>query len=211
MSLEHWLAFAVISAICLISPGRVLMLIVSYTLGQGRKSMLATIPAATLGTAMALAIVILALGWLQFAAPEILDPIRWIGGAYLAFLVIRTWRRPGGGVPFADNDNLPQEKPLRIMRHVFAETGLDRRSYAFFVALIAQFLDPAAPLPEQAQAFVETFLGLALVSWLAAAIGAGPLHRFIRSHSPKRSTKRRDRNVLISSSSVTAGYRKIAA
>lgn len=211
MSLEHWLAFAALSAVCLMSPGRVPMLIVSYALGQGRKSMLATIPAAILGSLLAMALVILSLGWLQFVAPEILDPIRWIGGAYLVFVVIRTWRRPGGGVPLADNDNLPQEKPLRIMRYVFAQTGLDRRSYAFFVALIAQFLDPAAPLPEQAQVFVETFLGLALVSWLAAAIGAGPLHRFIRRHSPKRSAWRRDRNVLISSSSVTAGYRKIAA
>ncbi|MNT91695.1 hypothetical protein D3C72_2328380 [compost metagenome] len=97
------------------------------------------------------------------------------------------------------------------MRHVFTETGLNRRSYAFFVALIAQFLDPTAPLPEQAQALIETFLGLAVVSWLAAALGAGPLHRLIRRHSAKRSTRRRDRNVLISSSSVTAGYRKIAA
>ncbi len=211
MSLENWLAFAAISAVCVMSPGRVLMLIVSYALGQGRKSMLATIPAAALGSLMAMGIVVLALGLLQFVAPEILDPIRWIGGAYLAFIVIRTWRRPGGGVPLADNDNLPQEKPLRIMRHVFAETGLNRHSYTFFVALLAQFLDPALPLIDQTEVYVGTFLGLASASWLAAAIAARPLHRFIRSHSPKRSTKRRDRNILIASGSVTAGYRKIAA
>ncbi|HCL65470.1 MAG TPA: hypothetical protein DIC56_11640 [Rhizobium sp.] len=211
MSLETWLAFAAVSAAILASPGSIIMLIVSYTLGRGRKSMLATIPAAALGTLVAMSIVIPALGWLLVVAPEILDPVRWIGGAYLVFVAIRSWRAPGGGAPLADNDNLPEEKPLEIMRHTFVMTGLDRRSYAFFVALLAQFLKPAVPLIDQAAVFVATFMGLALVFWLAAAIGAERVHRFARKHSPRHATNRRNGNVLIASSSVTAGYRKIAA
>jgi len=211
MSLETWLAFAAVSAVILASPGSVVMLIVSYRLGRGRKSMLATIPAAALGIFVAMSIVVPALGWLLVVAPEILDPVRWIGGAYLAFVTIRSWRAPGGGAPFAANDNLPEEKPLEIMRHTFLMTGVDRRSYAFFIALLAQFLKPTVPLIDQAAVFVATFLGLAVVSWLAAAIGAERVHGFARRHSPKRSANRRNGNVLIASSSVTAGYRKIAA
>ncbi|MHB0953698.1 MAG: LysE family translocator, partial [Allorhizobium sp.] len=183
MSLETWLAFAAVSAAILASPGSVVMLIVSYTLGRGRKSMLATIPAAALGTLVAMSIVIPALGWLLVVAPEILDPVRWIGGAYLVFVTIRSWRAPGGATPVADNDNLPEEKPLAIMRHAFVMTGLDRRSYASFVALLAPFLKPAIPLIDQAAVFVATFLGLAVVSWLAAAISAERVHRFARKHS----------------------------
>ena len=211
MSLELWLAFVAASAICLSAPGRVLMLIVSYALGQGRKSMLATVPAAALGTAVVMTAVLLVLGWLQTVAPEILDPVRWLGAAYLAFVVIRAWRLPGGHVRFADNDNLREEKPLRIMGHMLAETALNRHSYAFFVALLTHFLQPTPPLLDQAEALIATFLGLAAVVWLAAAIGAEPLHRLVRMHYRKRSRGRRNRNVLIASSTVTAGYRKIAA
>lgn len=211
MSLELWLAFVAVSAACLLAPGRLLMLIVGYTLGQGRRSMLATIPAALLGTAAVMAVVFIVLGWVAHVAPEILDPVRWLGGAYIAFVIIRAWRMPGGQVRFADNDNLREEKPLRIMRHMLAETSLNRHSYAFFVALLVQFLQPSPLLIEQAEALMETFLGLALVFWLAAAIAAEPLHRLIRRHFRQRSRGRRNRNVLIASGSVTAGYRKIAA
>ena len=49
MSLEAWLAFAAASAIMLAIPGPTILLVVSYALGHGRKTALATVSGVALG------------------------------------------------------------------------------------------------------------------------------------------------------------------
>ena len=49
MSIETWLAFVATSAIMLAIPGPTILLVLSYALGHGRRSALATVTGVTLG------------------------------------------------------------------------------------------------------------------------------------------------------------------
>ena len=211
MSLETWLAFAAVSAAFLASPNRVTFLVASCSIARGAKTLIATLPALTLGALVVSGITLLALAGLMNAVPEILDPVRWLGPGLLLFGLIRLWRPPHGRAPLADNDNIPEKKPLRIMRHAFVVVALDRWNYVFAAVLLTQFLRSGASLPQEAPTLVGIFLMLALVAWIAAALGAQAIHRRMRQRIPKRLRSRRHDPVLIASASVTAGYRKLAA
>lgn len=211
MSLETWLAFAAVSAAFLASPNRVTFVVMSHALARGPRSFLAMLPALALGVLVVSGIMLIALAGLLNTVPEFLDPVRWLGPGFLLFVLIRLWRPHHGRAPLADNDNLAENKPLRIMRHAFAVVALDRWHYVFAAALLTQFLHPGAALPQEAAMLVGIFLALALVAWIAAALGARAIHRHMRRRIPKRMTSRRHDPVLIASASVTAGYRKLAA
>ncbi|MGO8658132.1 LysE family translocator, partial [Rhizobium ruizarguesonis] len=75
--------------------------------------------------------------------------LKWIGGAYLIWLGIKLWRAPIIGEPVADNDNLPEEKSLKIFLHAYVVTALNPKSIIFFVAFVPQFLNPALPFVGQ--------------------------------------------------------------
>lgn len=211
MSLETWLAFAAVSAAFLASPNRVTFAVMSQALARGPGSILATLPVLALGMLFVSGITLLALAGLLNTVPEILDPVRWLGPGFLLLVLIRLWRPHQGRAPLADNDNLPERKPLRIMRHAFVVIALDRWNYVFSAALLTQFLRSGTSLPQEAATLVGIFLALALVVWIAAAFGAQAIHRHMRRRLPRRVTSRRHDPVLIASASVTAGYRKLAA
>ncbi|GEO83809.1 MULTISPECIES: LysE family translocator [Alphaproteobacteria] len=211
MSIETWLAFAAVSVVFLASPNRLTMLVVRYARGQGRKSVLATLPALIFGVLVVMGAALLALTVLDDIVPEILDPVRWVGPAYLLFVLIRLWRSPGSRAPVADNDNLPEDKPLRIMRHAFAASALDRWNYVLAVAVLTQFMPLPAPALDHALWLVGVFLALAVSIWILAALAAPRIHSHMRRRIPKGVTSPRHHPVLIASGSVTAGYRKIAA
>ena len=49
MPLDLWLAFVAASAILLLIPGPTVLLVISYALGEGRRSALSTVAGVTLG------------------------------------------------------------------------------------------------------------------------------------------------------------------
>jgi threonine/homoserine/homoserine lactone efflux protein len=211
MSFEHWLAFAAASAVLLAIPGPTVLLVVSYALGHGRRTALATVSGVVLGDIVAMTASILGLGALLAASAGAFTTLKLIGAAYLVFLGIRLWRAPVGEGPFADNDNLPEEKLLRIMGHAFAVTALNPKSIVFFVAFLPQFMSPKLPLLEQVVIFEGTFVALSACLSLCYVFAADRARRFIRKRSVRRVVNRSGGTLLIAAGAVTAGYRKIAA
>lgn len=211
MSFEHWLAFAAASAFLLAIPGPTTLLVVSYALGHGRKTALATVTGVALGDFVAMTGSLLGLGALLAGSATAFMILKWIGGAYLVYLGIRLWRAPVGDSPMADNDNLPEEKPFRIMAHAFTVTALNPKSIVFFVAFLPQFITPAAPFLDQVIIFEGTFLALSMVVCLTYVVLADRARRFIRKHSVRKAVNRTGGTLLIAAGAVTAGYRKIAA
>lgn len=211
MSLEQWLAFAAASTVLLAIPGPTILLVVSYALGHGRKTALATVTGVTLGDFVAMSASVLGLGALLATSAEAYTILRWVGGAYLVYLGIRLWRAPVGNGPLADNDNLPEKQGIRILGHAFMVTALNPKSLIFFVAFVPQFIDPAAPFLPQIAVMEATFVGLAALNALIYALIADKARRFIRKHIVQRAVNRTGCTLLIAAGAVTAGYRKIAA
>lgn len=211
MSVEHWMAFAAASGLLLALPGPAVLLVVSYAVGQGRRTALATITGVTLGD---FAVMTVALG-LLFAlirlSPDSFVLLQWLGSVYMMVLAVRIWRDPPLSRPVADNDNLREDEPIRILGHAFAVAAFNPKNLAFFTGFMSLFIDTRRQFLTQALTLELTFLALALVNCIAYACFAERARNFIRRHMVRRDRRRPRRQVLIASASVTAAYRRIAA
>ncbi|MBR0555071.1 LysE family translocator [Ciceribacter sp. L1K23] len=211
MSFELWIAFVAASAVLVAIPGPTILLVVSYALGHGRRTAAATVTGVVLGDFVAMTASMLGVGALLMASADAYAILRIIGGAYLVYLGIRLWRAPVGDGPLADNDNLPEEKPLRILGHAFVVTALNPKSLIFFVAFLPQFIDPARPFPLQMAILEVTFLTIAAANALAYALIAEKARAYIRRKAVRKAINRTGGTLLIAAGAVTAGYRRIAA
>jgi threonine/homoserine/homoserine lactone efflux protein len=211
MSVETWLAFAAASAIMLAIPGPTILLVISYALGHGRKTALATVTGVTLGDFTAMTASLAGLGALLAASSSLFTILKLIGAAYLMFLGIKLWRAPIVVGPMGDNDNLPEERPLKILLHSYVVTALNPKSIVFFIAFVPQFLDMSKPFLPQTLILEATFLTLAALNSLVYVFVADMARGFIRKASVQRAVNRTGGTLLIAAGAVTAGYRRMAA
>ena len=96
MSLELWIAFTLASAALLAVPGPTVLLVVSYALGRGRSSAVATVPGVTLGDFTAMTLSLLGAGAILAASATLFTAMKLLGAAYLFWLGIQLWRAGGG-------------------------------------------------------------------------------------------------------------------
>ncbi|AOG09009.1 LysE family translocator [Agrobacterium sp. RAC06] len=206
-----WILFAVVAAALLVVPGRSKRMVLSYALAHGRKSVFATGTGVALGTAVSVAAT-LAISWGLIALSTLTFSIfQWVGLFWLMLFGLGLARAPAGIEPVADNDNLPEEKPLRVIAHCFESESRDPRSSLLVAALLPQFLTPDAPFIPQAIAFGATFVALSALSCIVYALFPERVRKIVRKHAVRRTVNRSGRTVLIAAKAVTAGYRKIAA
>jgi threonine/homoserine/homoserine lactone efflux protein len=211
MSIETWLAFAAASAIMLAIPGPTILLVISYALGHGRRTALATVTGVTLGDFTAMTASLAGLGALLATSATLFTILKLIGAGYLMFLGIKLWRAPVVTGPMGDNDNLPEEKPLKILAHAYVVTALNPKSIIFFIAFVPQFLDLNQPFLPQTLILEATFLCLAALNALCYVLLADMARGFIRKASVQKMVNRTGGTLLIAAGAVTAGYRRIAA
>lgn len=211
MSVETWLAFAATSAVMLAIPGPTILLVISYALGHGRRTALATVTGVTLGDFTAMTVSLAGLGALLATSAFLFTILKLIGAAYLMFLGIKLWRAPIVTGPMGDNDNLPQERSLKIFMHAYVVTALNPKSIVFFIAFVPQFLDLGKPFLPQTLILEATFLCLAALNAFLYGLLAGAARGYIRKASVQRVVNKTGGTLLIAAGAVTAGYRRMAA
>jgi len=204
MLMTSWLAFAAASCVLLLIPGPTVLLVVSYALGHGRRSSIATVAGVALGDLTAMTGSMLGLGALLATSAGVFGALRWIGAAYLIYLGVRLWRAPVAlaGTEAAD---VP---PRRMLLHAFAVTALNPKSIVFFVAFVPQFLDTARPLAPQMAAMVATFVGLAALNAFGYAMLAAGARRFIRRPATQRAVNRAGGGFLIGAGVLAATLKR---
>jgi threonine/homoserine/homoserine lactone efflux protein len=203
MALDHWLAFIAASAVLLAIPGPTVLLVVSYTLGYGRKSAAAIVAGVALGDLTAMTASMLGLGAALAASATLFTVLRWIGGAYLVWLGVRLWRAP---VRAAEVTDLPRMAPLRMLAHSYTVTALNPKSIVFFVAFVPQFLDPGRPFLSQVVVLEATFVILATVNAMAYALLAAAARRSMRQPRVQRVVNRTGGSLLIGAGVFAAGW-----
>ena len=207
MSFDHWLAFAVTSAILVAIPGPTVLLVVSYALGQGRRSGLATTAGVALGDFTAMTASMLGLGVLLATSSALFTGLRWVGAAYLIYLGVKLWRTPVGDMAATD----PVEtKGWRMFLHAYAVTALNPKSIVFFVAFLPQFFVATAPIVPQMALFEATFLVLATVNATSYALLAAAARRAVRRPEIQRRVNRVGGSMLIGAGLFAAAWKKAA-
>ncbi|HEX4570916.1 MAG TPA: LysE family translocator [Dongiaceae bacterium] len=205
MPLEHWLAFALASAILVAIPGPTVLLVISYALGHGRKSAAATVAGVALGDFTAMTASMLGLGAFLAASATLFTALKLIGAIYLVYMGVKLWRAPvallGVSAPTETN-------PRRIFAHAYVVTALNPKSIVFFIAFLPQFFATGRPVVPQMIIFEATFLVLATVNAAIYGIAASAARRTIRKPAVQRAVNRVGGSFLIGAGLLAATWRR---
>ena len=208
MSLDHWLAFVLASAIMLAIPGPTVLLVVSYALGHGRKSASAIVAGVALGDLTAMSASMLGLGVILAASAAIFTALRWIGGAYFIYLGVKLWRAP----ILADSLSVKlTANALRMFAHAYAVTTLNPKGIIFFVAFVPQFLEASKPFWPQMAALEATFIFLAALNAAFYGLLASAARQKLRSQRVQRAINRTGGSLLIGAGALSAGWQSANA
>ena len=176
MTFESWAAFTAASAVLLIIPGPTVLLVVSYALGQGWRTVLPMTVGVALGDFTAMTLSMLGLGALLAASATLFTILKWVGAAYLVYLGIKLWRA-GGTLDAAPRTDAVSA--AKMLGHAWLVTALNPNSITFFVAFLPAFLDPQADFLTQMVVFETTFLVLAFANAFGYALVAARARGFV--------------------------------
>ncbi len=202
--LAHILAFAAVSAVLLAIPGPTVLLVISYSLGHGRRLAPAIVAGVALGDFTAMTASMAGLGTLLLASAAIFTVLKWIGAAWLIYLGLKLWRAP---VLATDEGACAEISPRRAFSHAYAVTALNPKSILFFVAFMPQFLLPGEPLLPQILALEAIFLLLTIANATAYATMASAARQTIRRPRVQRLVNRTGGSLLISAGLLAAAWR----
>jgi threonine/homoserine/homoserine lactone efflux protein len=205
LPLELWIAFTLASAALLAVPGPTVLLVVSYALGKGRASALATVPGVALGDLTAMTVSLAGAGAILAASTTLFTVLKLLGAVYLVWLGIQLWRA-GGGLEIAAA-RAPADRP-RMFWHAYVVTALNPKSVVFFVAFVPQFVDPAAPLLAQFALLEATFVLLAALNAALWALLAGQMRARLQEPWALRLVHRVGGSFLIGAGLLTAFTRR---
>ena len=180
MPFELWLAYVATSAVVLAIPGPTILLVLSYSISQGRSATLPLVAGVALGDSVAITLSLIGLGTLLATSALWFTVIKWMGGLYLLYLGLKLIL--GASKPMAlQSGEAPSASPRKLFGNAFIVTALNPKSIVFFIALLPQFISPAHPPVPQLWILGVTFVVLATVGATSYALFAASIRRFLAS------------------------------
>lgn len=167
MALESWIAFCLISAALVATPGPITLFIMSSTLSLGRRKAARIIPGVLMGDLLALSASLLGADLVLSRYPYLFTGLKVTGAAILILLGLRAIIALSDA-PIGDATQPPNGN-RRLFFGGFALAALHPSGFVFFTAFAPQFVDPSAPFTQQATILIATFLtivGLSGLCWL---------------------------------------------
>jgi threonine/homoserine/homoserine lactone efflux protein len=153
MTGEVWLLFCLTEVVLCFIPGPAVLCVLSSALRSGLRA--GTIAATGILAGNALYFVLSATGVaaIILASNRIFSALRWIGAAYLVFLGLRmifTRAAEQSPMPAATSPaSASAPVPGRLFARGFIVQAGNPKALVFFVALLPQFINPAASVPLQ--------------------------------------------------------------
>lgn len=178
------LAFVAASAILIAIPGPSVLFVLGRTIALGRRGGLLSVLGNALGMLPAIAAVALGVGVLVAQSVVLFTALKVIGAAYLVYLGVQAIRHRRDRVE-ADARSAPGPAP-RLLLEGFVVGVTNPKTIAFFVAVLPQFVVPAAgSIPLQLAELGLLFFVMALLMDSTWALAAGTIRGWF-GRSPKR-------------------------
>lgn len=203
MDLQHWLAFSAAAAIILAIPGPTILMVLSYAIGDARRSPWPIVAGVTLGDFTAMTLSLAGLGALLAASATLFTVLKLAGAAYLVWLGIKLWRSAPARDAVVSTDP-PADSGRAPFLHAYAVTVLNPKSIAFFVAFLPQFLVADAPVLPQFMVMEATFVTLACANAALYAVAARRLRAQLARPAAHRLFARLGGGLLIGTGALTA-------
>lgn len=177
MSLETWALYLVASIGLSLTPGPNGLLALTHGALYGSRRTVATILGGALGFAIIIGLSIFGIGALLAASTGAFTVMKFVGGAYLVWLGIRTWRSPSIGE--LDLGNRPILSSSAMFRSGALSALTNPKGILFFVAFLPQFLEPEQSLLLQFVIMATTFVAVEIAYEWAVASLASKVQRWL--------------------------------
>lgn len=194
-------AFLLASLVLAVTPGPVVIYVVTRSLVQGRRSGLVSVAGVALGNlgnALAASVGLAAL----FAISSIaFSVIKYAGALYLVYLGVQMLRAS----PVENSIAIPATVSLkRVFRDGFVVALLNPKTTVFFAAFLPQFLSAGAPPMVQGMVLGSLFVAIATITDSAYALAAGAAAPALRGNVIRRIGRRLGGGVFIGLGVFTA-------
>jgi homoserine/homoserine lactone efflux protein len=174
MTLNVWLAFVVLETVLCFTPGPAVLFVVSTSLARGARAgiggacgIVACNTFYFLLSALGVAAVIL-------ASNRLFVTLKWLGAAYLVWVGARMLLARAAPAPAVEEPR--SHAGVAALLRGFAVQAANPKALAFFIALLPQFIDARASVPEQVAVLAITSVAielcvLAFYVWAATRAG----------------------------------------
>lgn len=194
-------AFLLASLVLAVTPGPVVIYVVTRSLVQGRRSGLVSVAGVALGNlgnALAASVGLAAL----FAISSIaFSVIKYAGAFYLIYLGVQMLRAS----PVENSMAIPATVSLkRVFRDGFVVALLNPKTTVFFAAFLPQFLSAGASPMVQGMVLGSLFVAIATITDSAYALAAGAAAPALRGNVIRRIGRRLGGGVFIGLGVFTA-------
>lgn len=136
------LAFALVSLGMVLTPGPNMIYLVSRSITQGRGAGIVSLGGVALGFVFYMLCAAFGITALLLAVPFAYDALRLAGAGYLLYLAWQAMK-PGGRSPFQVRQ-LAVDSPRKLFLMGFVTNLLNPKIAMLYLALLPQFIDPAA-------------------------------------------------------------------
>ncbi|MHC8339367.1 LysE family translocator [Pseudomonas sp. HLT2-19-2] len=166
MVLHSILAFTLVAAVSIASPGPATLMAINNSLAYGQRSALWS----SLGNASGLfclsAAAMLGLGALLASSEWLFNAVKIIGAGYLFYLGARQLFRKSSVLAEDMQDNPKKSRPTRsrLYRPAFVTAATNPKATMFFTALFPQFIDQSAALLPQFLILTCIYMALSVAS-----------------------------------------------
>jgi homoserine/homoserine lactone efflux protein len=158
-----------------ITPGMCMTLAMTLGMTIGIKRALWMMLGELVGVATVAILSAIGVAALLLNYPNVFIVLKYIGGAYLAFIGLQMWLSKGKMAIKADaNDTNPASR-IDLISQGFVTAIANPKGWAFFVALLPPFLDASQPLISQLAVLITIILTLELTCLLIYAAGGRTL------------------------------------
>jgi len=148
MTWSAWGLFAATESILCLTPGPAVLFVIAHGLARGGRSSLWANAGILSANALYFALSALGLGAVILTSNTVFTVIKYAGSGYLLYLGIQTFR--GAGLAFRTEAAVDKmTSGVGALARGFATQTANPKALLFFVALLPQFVSPAAPILPQ--------------------------------------------------------------
>ena len=209
MEWEVWLAFLGASILISLSPGAGAILSMATGLTHGvRRSYWSTL-GLQIGLMVQLALVAVGLGAALASSVLAFTVIKWLGVAYLVYLAVRQWRLAGADLRTQMSSSGAAGARALITRGALVNLT-NPKGLVFLLAVLPQFVDPAAPLVPQYLTIGITMVAVDLVVMGGYAGLAARLLGWLSTARQQRAVNRTFSGLFATAAVVLAFVRRAA-
>lgn len=146
MTLHNYLLFVLAAFALVLVPGPDMLYMLGRCVAQGRRAGILSAIGFSLGGCVHITAAVLGLSAILAASATAFDIVKWVGAAYLIYLGLSALWRKQPQIAL-DERTLAARRGRTIVRQAFLSDVLNPKVALFFLALLPQFVDRAAPHP----------------------------------------------------------------